>query len=228
MKSFKSGSMETKLARFLFTYRRLPHYTTGVSPAELLMNRKLRSRIDAIFPDPSSKVVEKQQQMKETSDVHSRIREFTPGQLVYVSTLGKLVPGVVVEKNWLNLYKVTLLDGRIITRHIYHLRRRSDQVSVYQDIQLNLETDKSVPNSSVPSANEERPTSDIPEVAGLPDNEELSSQSTVPSPVVPTVSASTASTSTSTTVEPETIPGAEPSRRSTRSRRPVKRLIDEI
>ena len=65
------------------------------------MNRKLRSRIDAIFPDPSSKVVEKQQQMKEISDAHSRIREFTPGQLVYVSTLGKLVPGVVVEKHWL-------------------------------------------------------------------------------------------------------------------------------
>ena len=228
MKSFKSGSIETKLARFLFTYRRLPQSTTGVSPAELLMNRKLRSRIDAIFPDPSSKVVEKQQLMKETSDVHSRIREFTPGQLVYVSTLGKLVPGVVVEKTGSVMYKVTLLDGRIVTRHIDHLRRRSDQVSVYQDIQLNLDTDKSVPNSSVSSANEERPTSDIPEAAGLPDAEELSSQSTVPSPVVPTVSASTASTSTSTTVEPETIPSAEPSRRSTRNRRPVKRLIDEI
>ena len=167
--------------------------------------------------------------MKETSDVHSRIRQFTPGQLVYVSTLGRLVPGVVVEKTGsVIMYKVTLLDGHIVTRHIDHIRRRSDQVSVYQDIQLNLDTDKSVPNSSVPSANEERPTSDIPEAAGLPDAEELSSQSTVPSPVVPTVSASTASTSTSATVEPETIPSAEPSCRYTRNRRPVKRLIDEI
>ena len=33
MKSFKSGSIETKLARFLFTYRRLPQSITGVSPA---------------------------------------------------------------------------------------------------------------------------------------------------------------------------------------------------
>ena len=111
---------------------------------------------------------------------------------------------------------------------IDHLRRRSDQVSVYHDIQLNLDTDKSVPNSSVPNSNEEMPTIDIPEVTGLPDAEELLSHSTVPSPVVPTVSANTASTSTSTTVEPETIPSAEPSRRSTRTMRPVKRLINEI
>ena len=120
------------------------------------------------------------------------------------------------------------MHKRGLKHHHFILRRRSDQESVYHDIQLNLDTDKSVPNSSVPSVNEKRPTSDIPEAAGLPDAEELSSQSTVPSPVVPTVSASTASTSTSTTVESETIPGAEPIRRSTRSRRPVKRLIDEI
>ena len=34
--------LDTRLARFLFSYRTTPHTTTGVSPAELLMNRKLR------------------------------------------------------------------------------------------------------------------------------------------------------------------------------------------
>ena len=36
--------------RFLFRYRVTPHASTGVSPAELLMGRRLRSHLSMIHP----------------------------------------------------------------------------------------------------------------------------------------------------------------------------------
>ena len=37
----EDGSVQTKLSRFLLSYRTTPHSTTGVPPAELLMKRRL-------------------------------------------------------------------------------------------------------------------------------------------------------------------------------------------
>ena len=46
---FRKSSMGTpsdRIARFLFQYRITPHTTTGLSPAEMLLGRNLRSRLD--------------------------------------------------------------------------------------------------------------------------------------------------------------------------------------
>jgi len=43
------GALQIKIAQFLFSYRTTPQSTTGVSPAELLMERKLRSAFDLIY-----------------------------------------------------------------------------------------------------------------------------------------------------------------------------------
>ena len=40
--------MKEKLSRFLLKYRITPHSSTGVAPAELLMARSLRSRLDLL------------------------------------------------------------------------------------------------------------------------------------------------------------------------------------
>ena len=45
-----SGSIHDKIARVLFQYRTTPHSTTGITPAELLLGRKLRSRLDLLKP----------------------------------------------------------------------------------------------------------------------------------------------------------------------------------
>ena len=42
----EKGSITEKLPKFLFKYRISPHSTTGVPPAELLMGRKLRYKLD--------------------------------------------------------------------------------------------------------------------------------------------------------------------------------------
>ena len=52
--------------RFLFNYRLTPHLTTGVSHAELLFGRKLRSKLDLHCPDNkiSARVPTKQESQK--------------------------------------------------------------------------------------------------------------------------------------------------------------------
>ena len=56
LKKFPKGTLETRLARFLFHYRLTPHTTTGISPAELLMGRQLRSHLNLFKPDLASHV----------------------------------------------------------------------------------------------------------------------------------------------------------------------------
>ena len=56
MKKMKEGSLAQTLARFLFSYRITPQSTTGVSPSELLMNRKLRSVLDLLKPNVTDRV----------------------------------------------------------------------------------------------------------------------------------------------------------------------------
>ena len=41
--NMKENSIQTLISRFVFNYRITPHTSTGLSPAEILMNRKLES-----------------------------------------------------------------------------------------------------------------------------------------------------------------------------------------
>ena len=74
---------EKKLSRFLFGYRIMPHTTTGVPPCEMLMNRRLRSRLDLFHPEISGKVESRQAKQKELHDQRS-LRQFTENDKVYV------------------------------------------------------------------------------------------------------------------------------------------------
>ena len=58
-KKLKKGTMQTKINRVLFRYRITPHSTTGASPAEMLMGRKLISALDLLKPDVHLRVENK-------------------------------------------------------------------------------------------------------------------------------------------------------------------------
>ena len=45
-----SGSLNKKLNTFLLTYRIISQNTTSISPAELLMNGKLNSKLNIVKP----------------------------------------------------------------------------------------------------------------------------------------------------------------------------------
>ena len=78
------GSLKQKLARFLFSYRTTPQSTNGVSPAKLLMNRKLRSVLDLLNPLISNRVESAQDRQIVSHDKRVQSRKFAPGDTIYV------------------------------------------------------------------------------------------------------------------------------------------------
>ena len=62
IKKQAEGTLESKLAHFLFHYRLTPQTTTGESPSELLLGRRIKSRLDLLQPNVRSKVFKSLQQ----------------------------------------------------------------------------------------------------------------------------------------------------------------------
>ena len=126
LKKQKMGSVETKLHRFLLTYRTTPHTTTGLSPSEMLFNRKVRTRLDLVQPSVERRVDQKQIQQKLYHD-RAACRKFIVGSLVYIKNFGtgsKWLPGVVVKVTGPVSYVVKLSDGREQKRHVDHMLAR--------------------------------------------------------------------------------------------------------
>ena len=84
--------LEMRLNKVLFGYRTTPHSSTGVSPAELLQGRKLRTYLDLLTP-PDPKPVK-------DSFSHAYGRNFQPGQKVLVRDIirKKWIPSVVTKR----------------------------------------------------------------------------------------------------------------------------------
>ena len=132
LKKSANGDLETRLARFLFKYRTTPHSTTGVSPAELLMGRKLRSHLDLVQPDLSSRVLKRQAGQKAGHDKRVKERTIDIDDQVYVRNFGsgsKWLPGVVTTKHGLRMFEVELSDGRKVRRHLNQIRKRTNEAS---------------------------------------------------------------------------------------------------
>ena len=133
MKKFATGdSLETRISRFLFWNRLTPHSTTDVPPAELLLGRIPRSQLDLLKPQLSTRVQQKQDTQKKNHDVHVKPREFRVGELVFIKDFpsGKQwLPGSVSEVKGPLSYCVTLSDGRVVRRHVDHIRSRTSQAA---------------------------------------------------------------------------------------------------
>ncbi|KAI7802842.1 hypothetical protein IRJ41_020318 [Triplophysa rosa] len=115
MKKMKDETVETRVARFLFTYRITPHATTGLSPAQMLMSRKLRSTFDLLLPDLKTRILNKQQKQKEGHDKSCKFRSFKTGDSVYVRNYSggpKWIPAVVESCTGPLSYKTVLGQGQ--------------------------------------------------------------------------------------------------------------------
>ena len=111
-----NSSVETKVSRFLFKYRLTPHSTTGQSPSEMLMQRKICSRLDLPRPDLEHKVHLKQH----NHDKRAKERNFQAGDLVYARNYARgktWLPGQVIAKQGPLSYTVKMQDGRVWRRH---------------------------------------------------------------------------------------------------------------
>lgn len=202
LKRLTEGSLETRLSRLLLSYRTTPHATTGLTPSEMLMNRRLRTRITQLVPDTQESVIMKQAAMKDKHDKHSRERQFSVDDKVYVRLHDekKWHIGEVISINGPLSYTVRLHDGRIFKRHVDHLKERFyDPPEVVQSDDLDFPRHGNF--DCVPSANSET----LPETLDPPSGESRS-ESIDPGPIV------------NTDDQPVEL------RRSTRIRKPVERL----
>ena len=128
MKKLKDGggSLETKMHRFLFTYRTTPHSTTGVSPAEMLFQRQLRTALHLLKPDVSRRVRGRQHVLESSSRVRTPMREFAVLDRVLLRNFGKgdkWVEGVVKMRLGAVSYEVETDAGSVSQRHVDQMLR---------------------------------------------------------------------------------------------------------
>ncbi len=94
MKRSTSGSLETRVSRFLFNYRM-------TSRAEMMFGRQLRSHLSLLHPDIAANVAAKQQSQKRDHDRSARQGSSSEGDKVLIRDFlvgSSWLPGVVEEK----------------------------------------------------------------------------------------------------------------------------------
>ena len=128
LRKFKSGTVSSRLSRFLLGYRITPHSTTGSSLSELMWGQRLRSRLDLVLPDAEQRPQDAQgHQIKRAHDSHSTDRQFQVNDTVYVRNYGvgpQWLSGCVVGLQGLVMYRVRLDNDYVVVRHVDQLRRR--------------------------------------------------------------------------------------------------------
>ena len=135
LKKVTTGSLQTRLAQVLMSYRITPQTTTGASPSELLMGRQPRTRLDLLKPNPESLVENKQMKQKVAHDKKARERTFAKGERVYARNFGTgntWIPGEITESSGPVSFMVKCGDGKLIRRHQDHLRHRRDEQALEQ------------------------------------------------------------------------------------------------
>ena len=119
---------EDKTSKILFNYRTTPHSTTTTSPAQLLMERKLKTHLDLLHPDLQKKVENSVQRQKYSHDQHARVRpSFKEGDKVYIRNFsdgGRWIEVVVIIILGPLSYLVKLPNGIEVKRHINHIRNQ--------------------------------------------------------------------------------------------------------
>ena len=128
------GSVGSRVVQFLYQYRSTPHSTTGRSPAELFIGRPLRTHMDLLRPDLADQVEKRQRSQKQYADRGTRSVSVQKGDAVWVTAVDRLqgtegrnwLPGVALDVCSVKV-TVMLSDGRVICRHVDHIRRRETE-----------------------------------------------------------------------------------------------------
>ncbi|XP_075534932.1 uncharacterized protein LOC142570433 [Dermacentor variabilis] len=111
--------LKVKLNKFLLAYRNTPHATTHEAPANLLLGRRLRTRLDVLKPVVGERVA--YEQFKQTVNRPCRVREVALGDHVLARNYRgqpKWMPAVVMAQTGPVSFKVRVstpsgcLEGR--------------------------------------------------------------------------------------------------------------------
>ena len=123
-KSLQSSSepIEFIIDKFLINYRTTPHTSTGVSPAELTFDRKMRSRLDLLWPtEPiAAKVTDWQASQKSYHSNEGRLLSLSQNSSVSIRNYSnrgpKWIPARLQKQAGPLSYSCSLPDGRMVKR----------------------------------------------------------------------------------------------------------------
>ena len=160
----KSGEVDAQqqLSQFLFCYHTTPHSTTGVPPAQLLMGHRLQTRLDSMRPSVASRVTRAQARQKAGHDKPSQDRQFTLGDSVFVWNFAAsptwVARSITAEPP---SFDVELGDGRVVKRHIDHVRTRADAPPEDNPASVDIE-DIPLPSTAAPTEPVDTPSPSAP------------------------------------------------------------------
>ena len=103
------------MTRWLENHRLTPHSTTNRSPAEMLLRRRPKSRLDLIRQSRRSRVEGKQTKQKQQHD-----RTFNPGDRMLVRKFAsgpRWLPGELLQRTGPVSFTAQLSDDRVVRRH---------------------------------------------------------------------------------------------------------------
>ncbi len=119
-----AANLKKVVQNFLLHYRNTPHPTKGKSPAELMFNRQLNTRLSQLRPERKS--------AKEGGDVLLKgTRKFEPNESVWArnyATTRKWLKGVITEVVGPLTYRVKVGE-KLWKRHVDQLRIRAGSSS---------------------------------------------------------------------------------------------------
>ncbi|XP_036345562.1 uncharacterized protein K02A2.6-like [Rhagoletis pomonella] len=127
--SCNHSDIDKVVCNILLNYRRTPHATTGESPASLMFNRQIRSRLDIMLPTtllPENPKCEMNSKLRRLQvDDRVSVRDYTSTE--------KYQFGIVIEVLGKLHYNVKLDDGRIWKRHINQIHKIGSIKPTWED-----------------------------------------------------------------------------------------------
>ncbi|XP_058034327.1 uncharacterized protein K02A2.6-like, partial [Ahaetulla prasina] len=128
----KPGDWQTKIDVFLAVQHRTPCVTTGRSPAELLMGRKLRCPLDRLNPNYTPEGYKGELRKTRGMEIGDRVWAHNYGE-------GPIwIAGEILNITGPKSYLVELKDGRVWRRHIDQIRKRIAEQSELIETGLKL------------------------------------------------------------------------------------------
>ena len=123
LKTNTNGTLEERVLHFLTKYRSTPQSTTGLTPAQLLFGRKLKTHLDLLFPDTRTRVMSSQRTQKINHDKTASSRHFETDDQVYYRNFSrgpKWLSGTITEKTGPVSFQIEGQSG-IVRRHQDHI-----------------------------------------------------------------------------------------------------------
>eukprot|EP00731_Ephydatia_muelleri_P017459 Em0010g557a len=127
--------LDLTLQRFLISYRNTPHKSTGRSPAELLLGRRIRTKLNLLKPDINHYMDKALTQQKVYHDTRAKFSSFSIGDLVWVGRPeGKGYESGCIMRKTRPLSYIVNVNGIERRKHADQLRKRMAESDVEKQL----------------------------------------------------------------------------------------------